>query len=185
MAGVPRSGVCTSAPTHLFSRSASKTVPRWPDLPLRACVPRSGVCTSAPTHLQSRSASKTVPRMAGLAPASVCSTLRCVHFSACTPLFSSPIPTCRGRELRREEFAGPRGLRPGRYTARAGARAVLQSEGVKAQDANLALAEASRKSRGVSQNRSQAPAGAAKIGTAPTGRGLQLCTAENTHGQTG
>jgi hypothetical protein len=53
-------------PTHFHSRNTSKTAPRWPGLPLRACVPRSGVCTSVPTHLQSRSVSKTAPWWPGL-----------------------------------------------------------------------------------------------------------------------
>jgi len=56
--------------------------------PLRACVPRSGVCASNHTHLYSRSTSKTVPRRQGLPPASVCSTLGGVNFSARTSLFS-------------------------------------------------------------------------------------------------
>jgi hypothetical protein len=94
---VPRSCVCTSVPTHLESRSISEDraivslaspwrgpSPRRQVLPLRACVPRSGVCTSKPPHLYSRSTSEDRATAAGLAPASVCSTLRCVHVSAYT-----------------------------------------------------------------------------------------------------
>jgi hypothetical protein len=56
--------------------------------PLRAWVPRSGVSTSAPSHLDSPSASEDRTTTAGLAPASVCSTLRCVHVSTCSPCIS-------------------------------------------------------------------------------------------------
>jgi hypothetical protein len=90
----PRSGVCTSAPTHLPSRSASKTKPlcpglpfqsrivsktstRWPGLPLRACVPHSGVCTSASTHLCCCGASKTMP------PDKSRGAIVLVHFGPC------------------------------------------------------------------------------------------------------
>ena len=58
--------VCALTAHPLYSRSASKTAPRWQGLPLRARVPRSGVCTSNHTHLYSRSTSKTVPRWQGL-----------------------------------------------------------------------------------------------------------------------
>ena len=53
-------------------------------LPLRLYAPRSGMCTSAPTHLFSRSSSEDSAAMEGLVPASVCSTLRCVHLIAYT-----------------------------------------------------------------------------------------------------
>ena len=56
--------------------------------PLQAWVPRSGVCTSAPSHLDSPSASEDRTTTAGLAPASVCRTLRCVHVSTYTPCIS-------------------------------------------------------------------------------------------------
>ena len=56
--------------------------------PLRAWVPRSGVCTSAPSHLYSPSASEDRTTTAGLAPASVCFTLRCVHVSTYSPCIS-------------------------------------------------------------------------------------------------
>jgi len=79
----------------LHGRSESSQNSRWRRPLYWAAFLVVGANTRLPpTHLQSRSASKTVPRMARLAPARVCSTLRCVHFSAYTPLFSSPIPTC-------------------------------------------------------------------------------------------
>ena len=56
--------------------------------PLRAWVPRSGVSTSAPSHLDSPSASEDRTTTAGLAPESICSTLRCVHVSTCSPCIS-------------------------------------------------------------------------------------------------
>ena len=100
---VPRSCVCTSVPTHLESRSISEDraivslaspwrgpSPRRQVLPLRACVPRSGVCTSEPPHLYSCSASEDC---ATTAPASVCSTLRCVHVSAYTFVLVAPPKT--------------------------------------------------------------------------------------------
>ena len=85
---VKDSAITMAGLAPLYSRGASKTAPRWQGLPLRACVPRSGVCASNHTHLYSRSTSKTVPRRQGLPPASVCSTLGGVNFSARTSLFS-------------------------------------------------------------------------------------------------
>ena len=59
----------------------------------RACpcdrVFHAQVC--ALTALYSCSASKTAPRRQGLPPASVCSTLRCVHFKSHTSLFSQHV----------------------------------------------------------------------------------------------
>ena len=52
------------------------------------CSSDLDVCASNHAHLYSRSTSKTVPRRQGLPPASVCSTLGCVNFSARTALFS-------------------------------------------------------------------------------------------------
>jgi len=74
--------VCDLQRTHL-SVLAARQRPRHD-----GCVPRSGVCASNHTHLYSRSTSKTVPRRQGLPPASVCSTLGGVNFSARTSLFS-------------------------------------------------------------------------------------------------
>jgi len=87
--------VCARQCLHTFTLEARpKTAPRRQGLPLRACVPRSSVCTSAPTHFYSRSASEDRTTTAGLAPASVCFTLRCVHVSAYTPLLSKRVRAC-------------------------------------------------------------------------------------------
>ena len=99
--------VCALQRTHLCSRSTSKTVPRQQGLSLLACVPRSGVCTPPHTSLYPRSASTTAPRtfrsaseeratMAGLAPASVCSTLGCAHTPLCSRSTSKTVPRRQG-----------------------------------------------------------------------------------------
>ena len=74
--------VCARQHLHALTLVARpKTAPRRHGLPLRACVPRPGVCTSAPLHLYSPCASEDRATTAGLGPASVCPTLRCVHVS--------------------------------------------------------------------------------------------------------
>ena len=54
-------------------------------------VKDSAITMAGLAPLYSRGASKTAPRWQGLPPASVCSTLRCVHFIAHTSLFSQHV----------------------------------------------------------------------------------------------
>ena len=54
-------------------------------------VKDSAITMAGLAPLYSRGASKTAPRWQGLPPASVCSTLRCVHFKSHTSLFSQHV----------------------------------------------------------------------------------------------
>jgi hypothetical protein len=81
--------VCDLQRTHLSVLAARQRSRHGGSAcPLRAWVPRSGVCTSAPSHLDSPSASEDRTTTAGLAPASVCSTIRCVPVSTYSPCIS-------------------------------------------------------------------------------------------------
>jgi len=76
---------CARQRLHALSLVARpKTAPRRQGLPLRA-MSHAQVCASAPPHLYAPSASEDRATTAGLAPAIVCFTLRCVHLSAFTP----------------------------------------------------------------------------------------------------
>ena len=65
---VKDSAITMAGLAPLYSRTASKTAPRWQGLPLRACVFHAQVCALHRTHISILAARQRQRQMAGLAP---------------------------------------------------------------------------------------------------------------------